>query len=178
MRYLSPVPLKGDNYPVYRLCLFIVFVQEFLLTIMIDETIEEMQIYQVPLVKYKVLRYIIVFAIYLLFSKDWKSLSQMLLIIKLYKISWLDAAILHCICILRIAVIILNEFAIYRIVICTNLGEDRGIGLIVNFGAALIICELDDIIMVTGRIQKWRTHFDNMPDESSLPDEEIPSKSI
>jgi hypothetical protein len=59
-------------------------------------------------------------------------------------------------CILRTAVIILNEFAIYRIVICTNLGEDRGIGLIVNFGAALIICELDDIIMVTGRIQHWR----------------------
>jgi hypothetical protein len=64
-------------------------------------------------------------------------------------------------CILRIAVIILNEFAIYRIVICSNLGEDRGIGLIVNFGAALIICELDDIIMVTGRIQYWRELFDN-----------------
>jgi hypothetical protein len=51
---------------------------------MIDETIWEMQIYQVPLENYKVLRYIIVFAIYLLFSKDWKSLSQMFLIIKLY----------------------------------------------------------------------------------------------
>ena len=51
---------------------------------MIDETIWEMQIYQVPLEKYKVLRYIILFAIYLLFSKDWKSLSQMFLIIKLY----------------------------------------------------------------------------------------------
>ena len=76
--------MKGSYYPVIRLCLFIVFVQEYLLSIMIDETIWEMQIYQVPLEKYKVLRYIIVFAIYLLFSKDWKSLSQMFLIIKLY----------------------------------------------------------------------------------------------
>ena len=84
MRWLSPVPLKGSYYPVVRLCLFIVFVQEYLLSIMIDETIWEMQIYQVPLEKYKVLRYIILFAIYLLFSKDWKSLSQMFLIIKLY----------------------------------------------------------------------------------------------
>ena len=84
MRWLSPVPLKGSYYPVIRLCLFIVFVQEYLLSIMIDETIWEMQIYQVPMEDYKVLRYIIVFAIYLLFSKDWKSLSQMFLIIKLY----------------------------------------------------------------------------------------------
>ena len=64
-------------------------------------------------------------------------------------------------CFLRIVVIILNEFAIFKIVICTNIGEDRGIGLIVNFGAALIICELDDIIMGTGRIQYLREHFDN-----------------
>jgi hypothetical protein len=83
------------------------------------------------------------------------------LIIKHYSTSNLDAALLYSICFMRISVIILNEFAIYKIVICSNLGEDRGIGLIVNFGAALIICELDDIIMVTGRVQYWRTIYDN-----------------
>lgn len=78
---------------------------------------------------------------------------------------------MYCFCFLRIVVILLNEFAIYRIAICSNIGEDRGIGLIVNFGAALIICELDDIIMLTGRIQYWREHYDNKPDESGDPDE-------
>ena len=65
---------------------------------------------------------------------------------------------------------------IYRIAICSNLGEDRGLGLIVNFGAALIICELDDIIMLTGRIQYWRELYDNKPDESGDPDEVSLSK--
>jgi len=84
MSWISPVPLVGSYYPVLRLCLFIVFVQEYMLFIMLYETLEEMQIYQVPIPTDKFLRYIIVFAIYLLFSKDWKSLSQMFLIIKLY----------------------------------------------------------------------------------------------
>ena len=84
MTWMSPVPLKANYFPDVRLCFGIVFVQEYLLTIMLDETYWEMQVYQVPIDTYKVLRYIIVFAIYLLFSKDWKSLSQMFLVIKLY----------------------------------------------------------------------------------------------
>jgi hypothetical protein len=75
MRWLSPLPLKAKYYPDLRLCLLIVFVQEYLLGIMMYETYWEMQIYQVPVDCYKVLRYIIVFAIYFLFSKDWKSVS-------------------------------------------------------------------------------------------------------
>ena len=55
-------------------------------------------------------------------------------------------------CIVRIIIILYNEFVIFAIVVCTNIGEDRAIGIIVNFSAALIICELDDIIMKTGRI--------------------------
>ena len=84
MSWISPVPLVGSYYPVLRLCLFIVFVQEYMLYIMLDETIWELEVYQVPISTYKYLRYIIVFAVYLLFSKDWKSLSQMFLIITLY----------------------------------------------------------------------------------------------
>ena len=56
-------------------------------------------------------------------------------------------------CFIRTLIIILfNELVIFAIVVCTNIGEDRAIGIIVNFSAALIICELDDIIMKTGRI--------------------------
>jgi hypothetical protein len=97
-----------------------------------------------------------VFAIYLLFSKDWKSLSQMFLMNKLY-----NNYKAYQLCYMRAFIIILNELVIFRIAFCANIGEDRGLGLIVNFGAALIICELDDIIMLTGRVQYWREHFDN-----------------
>ena len=46
----------------------------------------------------------------------------------------------------------MNEVLMVAIVVCCNIGEERGIGVVVNFSAALIICELDDIIMATGRI--------------------------
>lgn len=101
------------------------------------------------------LRYFILFAIYLLFAKDWKSVSQMLMMNQLYGF---DAALIIYV---RGIFVALNEFVIFKIVICTNIGEDRGIGLIVNFAAALIICELDDIIMATGRVQYYREYFDN-----------------
>ena len=150
------MPLKKNRFPVFRLFIAIVLVQEYLLSIILFETAYEMQLYQVQSNDYKVLRYIILFAIYLLFSKDWKSLSQMLLINKLY-----CNYKAYSFCFTRVVIIMLNEFVIFRIAFCANIGEDRGLGLIVNFGAALIICELDDIIMATGRIQYWREFFDN-----------------
>ena len=70
----------------------------------------------------------------------------------------------------------MNEYVIFKIVISANFGEDRGIGLIVNFAAALIVCELDDIIMETSTIQYWRDRFNNYRDESSDPDENDSSK--
>jgi hypothetical protein len=104
------------------------------------------------------LKYIIVFAIYLLFSKDWKSVSHMFMINRLYFNNSKRYALLSY---MRAALVAVNEYVIFRIAFSINFGEDRAIGLIVNFGAALIICELDDIIMSTGRIQYWREYYDN-----------------
>jgi hypothetical protein len=109
-------------------------------------------------------------AIYLLFAKDWKSLSHMFLINRVYYNDKNTHMMLMSY--VRAFFISLNEFVIFKIAISTNIGEDRGIGLIVNFGAALIICELDDIVMETGRMQKFRDQLDSLPDESEDPDEE------
>jgi hypothetical protein len=70
------------------------------------------------------------------------------------------------IAIFRSFCVIANEVLMYYIVLCSNIGEDRGIGLVVNFSAVLIICEIDDLIMQTGRIQQIREYYDNMEDES------------
>jgi hypothetical protein len=55
-------------------------------------------------------------------------------------------------CYLRGFFIVVNELVMLAITCCTNIGEDRAIGLVVNFSAAFIICEMDDIIMKMGRI--------------------------
>lgn len=99
--------------------------------------------------------------IYLLFAKDWKSVSHMLLINRVYFNDSPCSCLLAICCYLRAALVMLNEYVIFMVAITTNIGEDRGIGLTVNFGAALIICELDDIVMETGRIQKFRDRYDN-----------------
>jgi hypothetical protein len=67
---------------------------------------------------------------------------------------------------IRSCFVMVNEVLMYAIVICSNIGEDRGIGLVVNFSAALIICEIDDLIMQTGRMQRIRDYYDNLDDES------------
>jgi hypothetical protein len=115
----------------------------------------EMQIYQAYGIQLKFLRYLLLYAIYLLFAKDWKSLSQMLMMNKLYNLRT------EVECFIRAFLILLNEFVVFIIVITTNLGEEKGTGLIVNFSAALIVCELDDITMAAGRIQFWRDRFNN-----------------
>ena len=66
-----------------------------------------------------------------------------------------------------------NELVLFAVTCCTNLAEDRILGLVVNFSAALIICELDDIVMNTGRIQYQKELFDNMEPEA---DHETPKE--
>lgn len=53
---------------------------------------------------------------------------------------------------IRALFVMINEVLMIAIVVCCNIGEERGIKVVVNFSAALIICELDDLIMATGRI--------------------------
>jgi hypothetical protein len=49
--------------------------------------------------------------------------------------------------VIRLIFVYLNGILMYAIVICSNVGEDRAIGLVVNFSAGIIICEIDDFIM-------------------------------
>jgi hypothetical protein len=123
-------------------------IQETALFIMAWESYTEYSFYKMPSITYMALRYIIAIAIYILFSKDWKAISQMFFINRLY---FGDAGSFFLIY-LRATFVIVNEVLMFAIVFCCNIGEERGIGLVVNFSAALIISELDDLIMATGRI--------------------------
>jgi hypothetical protein len=141
-----------------RLFVLIMFLQEYLLIKILDEASREMQVYQVLALEYVIFRYVILLAIYFLFTKDWKSVSHMFMMNKVYFNDSLWRAFL---CYFRASLVALNEYVIFKIAISSNIGEDRALGLIVNFGATLIVCELDDIIMSTGRIQYWRELYEN-----------------
>ena len=130
------------------------------------ESYKEYQFYPIKNPLYITLRYVIVIAIYFLFSKDWKSISQILYINRLIDENKSGIVKSATAVSIRVIFVIFNEVLMYAIVICANIGEDRGIGLVVNFSAALIIVEIDDLIMQTGRIQQFRDFYDNLEDES------------
>jgi hypothetical protein len=57
--------------------------------------------------------------------------------------------------------VIANELIMLSIIACSNIGEDRGLGLIKDFSSAMIICEMDDIVMALGRIQNYKEKYNN-----------------
>ncbi len=49
--------------------------------------------------------------------------------------------------------LVFTEAVIVLIISMTNLAEELGIGLILNFSAGMIVCEIDDIAMLTSTAQ-------------------------
>jgi hypothetical protein len=62
----------------------------------------------------------------------------------------------------RILNIVGNELVVYWIILSTDLGEQGGLGLIINFASSMLICELDDIIFETARIHNLKERFDDL----------------
>jgi hypothetical protein len=59
---------------------------------------------------------------------------------------------------------------VYWIICSTDLGQEGGLGLIINFASSLLICELDDILVSTARVHNLKERFDNI-EETDLVDE-------
>lgn len=91
---------------------------------------------------YIVLRYLLIIVTYFLFSKDYKSIAQSLLLFDEFPEIMDDAPINVW---FRSVNVMANEFVVYWIICSTNIGEQGGLGLIINFASAIIICELDDL---------------------------------
>lgn len=113
---------------------------------------------------YLVERYLLIIATYFLFSKDYKSVAQSLLLFDQFP-EIIDDAPINVY--LRIVNIIANEFVVYWIICSTNIGEQGGLGLIINFASAIIICELDDLYVNSARVHDLRERFDEYDEEKS-----------
>ena len=93
---------------------------------------------------YILLRYLLIIVTYFLFTEDYKSVAQSLLLFDQFPEIRIDAPInVH----FRMVNIVANELVVYWIICSTDMGNVGGLGLIINFASAIIICQLDDIIV-------------------------------
>ena len=68
----------------------------------------------------------------------------------------------------RILFIIGNELLVFWIIVSTDLAEEGGLGLIINFASTMIICELDDMIFNSASIQSLKERFDDMAADKTI----------
>jgi hypothetical protein len=100
---------------------------------------------------YTILRYVLIIATYFMFCKDYKSIAETLLIRKQFAQTrtgfnyFLNVYF-------RFFVIVINEFVIFRIILSTNLGEQGGLGLIINFSSAMLVSQFDDFLYDTPEV--------------------------
>ena len=62
----------------------------------------------------------------------------------------------------RLVNVILNECVIFWIILSTDLGDQGGLGLIINFSSAMLICELDDILFDSARVHNLKENFNEV----------------
>ena len=60
---------------------------------------------------------------------------------------------------LKFILIVTNEFIVLVVILTSNLGEIAGIGVIMNFSAALIVSQVDDFMMKTTVIGEIKEYF-------------------
>jgi hypothetical protein len=68
----------------------------------------------------------------------------------------------------RILLIVGNELLVFWIIVSTDLGEEGGLGLIINFASTMIICELDDMIFYSSSIRSLKERFDETAGKEDL----------
>jgi hypothetical protein len=112
---------------------------------------------------YLILRYLLIIVTYYMFCKDYKSIAQTLLLLKQFPEIKDDTYINVYI---RLVNTIFNECVIFWIIVSTDLGDQGGLGLIINFSSAMLICELDDILFTSSRVQNLKENFNRLEEEN------------
>lgn len=119
--------------------------------------------YPTPMPFYIALRYLLVIVTYFLFSKDYKSVAQSILLFNQFPEVRVDAPVNVY---FRFVNIMANEIVVFWIICSTDLGQEGGLGLIINFASSMLICELDDILVTTARVHNLKERFDSIEEDS------------
>lgn len=91
-----------------------------------------------------ILRYLLMLVTYYMFCKDYKSISQSLLLFKQFP-EIRDDSVLNFS--FRIVNVFMNELVVFWIIVSSDLGDIGGLGLIINFSSAMLICQLFCLIL-------------------------------
>ena len=142
--------------------MFMILTQQFSLVIMGWEAFSS-DFYPTTMPLYLILRYLLIIVTYYMFCKDYKSIAQTLLLLKQFPEIKDDTYINVYI---RLVNTIFNECVIFWIIVSTDLGDQGGLGLIINFSSAMLICELDDILFTSSRVQNLKENFNRLEEEN------------
>lgn len=133
-----------------RVILFcIIFIQQYALIIIAIDLSKDSQFYQTRTVEYITLRYFLVFISFFIFQKDVSSLVMEVQILANYANTFSKGSLIYTILlhiVVRYATVLMNATIVFVLIVTTNLGRDQGIGLILNFAAAVIVVEFDDFV--------------------------------
>lgn len=61
--------------------------------------------------------------------------------------------------------VIFNEIIILNVIWTTAIITSGPLDLIVNFSGAMFVCELDNLVMKTGRVQNLKERFDDLDNQ-------------
>lgn len=96
-----------------------------------------------------------------MFCKDYKSIAQSLLLYEQFPEIY-QASKYAWNLYIRLCVFITNECVVFWIIVSTDIGNNGGLGLIVNFSSAMLICQLDDFLVDSARVQSLADSFENI----------------
>ena len=121
--------------------------------------VREDDFYELQLPVYILLRYALIFLTYFLFQKDYLSIGQTWSILLDDKSTSMNKGLLFVFGVLfRNGFVILNQVVVFYVILTTNIGADKGIGLILNYTAAAIVVEIDDFAVVAPWIHVKRVN--------------------
>jgi hypothetical protein len=108
---------------------------------------------------YIILRYLLIVVTYYMFCKDYKSIAQSLLLFKQFPEIIEDKVMNFS---FRMLNVIINECVVFWIIVSSDLGDIGGLGLIINFSSAMLICQLDDILFESARVHNLKENFEEL----------------
>jgi hypothetical protein len=112
---------------------------------------------------YIILRYLLIIVTYYMFCKDYKSIAQSLLLFEQFPEIREDKVMNFS---FRIINVIINECVVFWIIVSSDLGDLGGLGLIINFSSAMLICQLDDILFDSARVHNLKENFNEIVEKS------------
>ncbi|CDW74870.1 UNKNOWN [Stylonychia lemnae] len=140
---------------ILRTNLLVFICQEVCLGILIQDTYSNFNFYKCYQAEYLTLRYLLLSINYYLFCKDYRSVSQSVLFTQKLHIenqvrngqdpqltAWSSVDLWST---LKLFFAVLNQGIVAAIICSSKLSDGGSLGLITNFSAVLIVCELDDI---------------------------------